>query len=166
MSRLTGELYDMLNSELKDFLCYPPKKKAEEILQDISNSSYNANMVSKSTKKDERQWYEYHQMRFYFKAQKEMEMLNSSEMLTYISFVSNEIAKDIDNPKLSYQRMLDKMTLYNTAFFALTERYDGEDKVPPRIKVQGDSVSALAEALANLDKFKHKIRFGEDERIR
>lgn len=158
MANLTEDMFDMIDDELKAFSYLTPQKKANAILQDFKNSKLNDDKMSKASLPMEIELYDYHRMRFYTKAQREISMLNEEEMSVYLSLIYTQIAKDLNAQKSSsFGKMLDKLSIYNSAIFSLTEHLDGDNIIKPKVAVGDKNEELLFAVTKKLGDLKEKV---------
>lgn len=156
MANLTEDMYDTIDEELKAFSYLTPKKKASTILKDFKDSKFNDNKMSKAKTEIEAEFYDYHRMRLYTKAQREIGMLSDDEMGVYLKMLKGEIEKDI-SLNSSFSKMLDKIGIYNSATFLLREHSDGNNVIKPKILLDGENLYLLNGVVEGLNALKQKI---------
>lgn len=156
MANLTEDMYDTIDEELKVFSYLTPKKKASTILKDFRDSKANDNKMSKAKTEIEAEFYDYHRMRLYTKAQREIGMLSDDEMGVYLDLLQRGIAKELEASH-DFGKMLDKIGIYNSAIFLLTEHMDGKSVIEPKIVLEGDNAKALSQVQQSLHCLKQKI---------
>ncbi len=142
-----------LEEDLKAFKVLTPKRKASVILSDYKNSYYNANKVAKAKTVEEGDMYSFHKMRFYLKAQRELKLLDDSEMGVYLSTIQSAINKDMST-RLSFGKYLEKSELYNSAIFMLREHEVNGEVCPPAIAIDSSAREQLDNIVMSLDKMK------------
>ncbi len=158
MANLTEEMYDLIDEELKAFSYLTPTKKASAILQDFKNSKLNDDKMSRAKTKTEEELYDFHRMRLYTRAQREIGLLNSDEMGVYLGVLQKEIAKDLENQKaVPFGKMLDKLNIYNSATFLLLEHSDNGRIIRPKIVLDDKNREILFAVESALNKLKEKI---------
>lgn len=158
MANLTEDVFDIIDDELKAFSYLSPQKKASAILQDFKNSKVNDEKMTKAKSHIEEELYDFHRMRLYTKAQREISMLNEDEMNVYLSLLFRQIEKDLNAEKTSsFGKMLDKLSIYNSAIFLLVEHMDGEDIIKPKLKVGEKNEELLYVVTKSLNDLKEKI---------
>lgn len=156
MVNLTEEMYELIDEELKVFSCLTPKKKASVILQDFKNSKLNDEKSCKAKTTQEAELYDYHRIRLYTKAQREVGLLSDDEMEVYLGLLQKEISKDLKTA-VSFGKLLDKIGIYNSALFLLTEHVDESGVTEPKIVLEGNNAHYLKRVLQSLDSLKQKI---------
>lgn len=156
MTGFTDGMDKLLADDLAVFSKLTPKRKAAMILGDYKNSYYNSNKCAKAKTDEERDMYQFHRMRFYTKAQKELAMLDSDEMSVYLATLEREIGKDLSS-KLDYGKLLEKYTLYSSATFMLREQEEDGVIKPPAIKVDGVSAIALNRVVTVLEDLRDRV---------
>lgn len=142
-----------LEEDLKAFKVLTPKRKASVILSDYKNSYYNANKVAKAKTVEEKDMYSFHKMRFYLKAQRELRLLDNSEMTVYLSTIQSAIDKDMSS-RLNFGKYLEKSELYNSAIFMLREHEVNGEVCPPAIEIDNSAREQLDNIVMSLDKMK------------
>lgn len=158
MANLTEDMFDMIDDELKAFGYLTPQKKASRILQDFKDSKLNEAKIAKAKTKVEEDLYDFHRMRLYTRAQREIGLLNSDEMSVYLGLLSKEIVKDLENEKsLAFGKMLDKLNIYNSAIFLLTEHFDNGKIIKPKVILDDQNKDLLFGVEQRLGKLKEKI---------
>ena len=143
----------MLDDDMRAFKVLTPKRKASVILSDYKNSYYNANKVAKAKTPEEGDMYSFHKMRFYLKAQRELRLLDDSEMSIYLSTIQSAIDKDMST-RLSFGKYLEKSELYNSAIFMLREHEKDGKMCPPDIKISDEAKGQLDSIISLLDDMK------------
>lgn len=156
MANLTEDMYDSIDEELKAFSYLTPKKKASTILKDFRDSKANDNKMSKAKTEIEAEFYDYHRMRLYTKAQREVGMLSDDEMGEYLRLIMREIDKDMSSAS-NFSKMLDKIGVYNSATFLLREHSDGNNVIKPKIKLDDENLYLLNSVVDGLNALKQKI---------
>lgn len=156
MADLTNGIEELIRDDLAVFSHLTPKRKASVILQDYKNSYYNSNKSAKAKTEEERDIYQFHRMRFYTKAQRELSMLTPDEMPVYLETLEREMTKDLSS-KSDYGKLLEKYTLYNSATFMLREQEKDGKITPPAIQVDGVSLTVLHRVVGILESLRDKV---------
>lgn len=156
MANLTDDMYDIIDEELKAFSYLTPKKKASAILKDFKDSKLNDNKMSKAKTELEAEFYDYHRIKLYTRAQRELGMLSDDEMGEYLKMLEHEINKDMLSGS-GFSKMLDKLGVYNSAIFLLREHNDGNNIIEPKIRLEGENLHLLDGVIESLKDLKQRI---------
>lgn len=156
MTDFTTGIDELIRDDLAVFSHLTPKRKASVILQDYRNSYYNSNKSAKAKTEEERDGYQFHRMRFYTKAQRELSMLTPDEMPVYLATIEREMTKDLSS-KLDYGKLLEKYTLYNSATFMLRDQEENGEVRPAAIQVDPVSAVALNRVVSILEDLRDKV---------